>query len=65
MTLATRRFLASFDALSLAEQQEAASELLRRVVRSEPEALPEDALLAAADDLFLQLDQREALDAQP
>jgi hypothetical protein len=58
MTTAVRVLLESFDALSEAEPQEAAVEILRRMI---PEGeLPEQALVEAADELFRMLDAEEA-----
>jgi hypothetical protein len=62
MTIAVQLLLESFDALSDAERQEAAAEILRRVAPSQTE-LPEDALLEAADALFCALDAEEAANA--
>jgi hypothetical protein len=64
MTTAVEKLLASFDALSEAEKQEAAAAILRRTAQLAPADMPEDALVAAAEDLFLDLDAREAADAQ-
>lgn len=53
--------LNSFDALSEDERHEVAVELLRRVApTSEP---TDEALAAAADEVFRALDAREAADA--
>lgn len=62
MTEAVRGLLDTFDALSDAEKQEAAVQLLRRVVEGESGDVPQDALVAAAEELFLELDAREAAD---
>jgi hypothetical protein len=62
MTTAVRVLLESFDALSEAERQEAAMEILRRVM---PEGeLPEQALVETADELFRMLDAEEAADGR-
>jgi len=65
MTAVVKQLLTSFDALSEAEKQEAAVEVLRRVLQSTPGELPEESLIAAAEELFLELDAREAADAHP
>ena len=65
MTTAVRQLLDSFEALSDAEKQEAIAEVLRRSAQLAPGDLPEEALVAAAEELFLELDAREATDAQP
>jgi hypothetical protein len=65
MTPAVQQLLRAFDALTEAEKQEAAVEVLRRAQPFGEADLPEEALVAAAEDLFLELDAREAADAQP
>jgi hypothetical protein len=64
MTEAVEELLHAFDALTNAEKQEAAEQLLRRVVEEESGDVPEVALVAAAETLFLELDAREAADGQ-
>lgn len=63
MTTAVQQLLDSFEALSEAEQQQAASEVLRRVLDATPPELSEEALVEAAEALFLELDARETADA--
>lgn len=65
VTTAVEQLLNSFEALSEAEQREAAVEVLRRTLRQVPPDLPEEALVEAADELFRELDAREAADARP
>ena len=62
MTEAVKELLDAFDALPDAERHEAAAELLRRILRREPGDLSDDALIATAEELFLELDTREAAD---
>jgi hypothetical protein len=64
MNTAVQQLLASFDALSPADQQRAAVEILRRVSPLAEGDVPEAALLVAADDLFRALDAEEAGHAQ-
>ncbi len=64
MTEAVQGLLQTFDALTDAEKQEATVQLLRRAVEDESGDVPEDALVAAAEELFLELDAREAADGQ-
>ncbi len=64
MTTAVRQLLESFKALSEAEQHEATVELLRHVQQEAQGALPDEALVEAADELFRELDAREAADAR-
>lgn len=65
MTTAVRELLLSFRALSDAEKREAASLLLREVVQAETGEIGDEALVAAAEELFLELDAREAGDGHP
>ena len=64
MTSAVRDLLRSFQSLSDAEKHEAASLLLRQVVQGEAGDVGDDALVAIAEDLFLDLDAGEAGDGQ-
>ncbi len=54
-----KELLNAFDALPEAERHAAAAELLRRVLQDESGDVGEDALTAAAEELFLELDARE------
>ena len=63
MTTAVQTLLDHFEALSEAERHEAVVEILRRV--SSPPALPDEALVAAADEVFRELDVREAAESLP
>jgi hypothetical protein len=65
MTSAVRDILRSFQSLSDAEKHEAASLLLRQVVQGEAGDVGDEALVAVAEELFLDLDAREAADGQP
>ena len=64
MTGAVQELLNTFDALTNAEKQEVAAQLLRRVVQGESGDIPEDSLVAAAAELFLELDARESANGQ-
>ena len=64
MTEAVRELLHTFDTLTDAEKQEATVQLLRRAIEDESGDVPEDALVAAAEELFLELDAQEAADGQ-
>jgi hypothetical protein len=58
---AARHLLKSFDALSETEQREVLAELLRRATEL-PHAFPsDDELVRAADQVFQDLDRREAM----
>ena len=63
MTESINELLNAFDALSDAERHVAAAEVLRRVLGDESGDVPEDGLTAAAEELFLELDEREKADA--
>ena len=64
MTSAVRDLLRSFQSLSDAEKHEAASLLLRQVVKGEAGDVGDDGLVAVAEEMFLDLDAREADDGQ-
>jgi hypothetical protein len=65
MTVAVQQLLLAFEALTEAEQREAAVEILQRAPSLGEDDLPDEALIGAAEELFLELDAREAADAQP
>ena len=62
MTQAVEQLLATFDGLTEAEKHVAAVEVLRRASPAEDEPLTDEALVAIADELFLELDRQEAAD---
>ena len=64
MTSAVRDLLRSFQSLSDAEKHEAASLLLRQVLQGETEDVGDESLVAVAEEMFLDLDAREADDGQ-
>ena len=51
--------LAAFDQLPPAEREEVVGALLRRVAQSDHKSLSDDELVAAADEVFQDLDRRE------
>lgn len=63
MTTAVRALLDSFDALSDAECHEVAIELLRRL--APPSEVPDEAFVATADEVYRELDAREAAEVHP
>jgi len=65
VSTALQQFLNSFNALSDAEKHEAAAEVLRRAMDWAPPDMPDEALVQAAEQLFLDLDAREASNGQP
>lgn len=62
MTSSVKRILQSFDELPEAEKREVATAILRRALRFDTPPLTEEDLVAEADDLFRELDGREASD---
>ena len=63
MSTATQHLLDPFDLLSVAEKQIVIFELLRRVQDLDLPPLSDEELVANAEELFLELDRREATDA--
>ena len=60
MTEAARKLLQSLDLLSEAERHEVFREILRRAGLGQYEAPSDEDLVAAADELFLELDRSES-----
>ena len=56
MTDPANQILDAFDALPPNERREVAAALLRRVLDDAPPDMPYEALVTAAEDLFLELD---------
>lgn len=61
MTRATEELLEEFEALPEQERSELIAELARRVAHAPHDGPSDDDLLAVADRLFVELDQRERL----
>jgi hypothetical protein len=59
MTETARKLLDTFDALQKADRQEALCEILRRAATAPHEILSDADLIAAANEVFLDLDRRE------
>ena len=59
-----QNFIASFDHLPDAEQREVASAILRRTLEIEFPSFSDDELVLSAEEIFLDLDRREAEDTQ-
>lgn len=55
-----KKLLEEFDALPLAERQEVVREILRRTAPSDYSFPTDEELVTAADQVFLELDQRES-----
>jgi hypothetical protein len=63
MNATVRALLDTFDDLPDAEQYQVTIEILRRATRSSTEEIPDEGLIAAADEVFRELDVSEATDA--
>src|SRR3989442_5195056 len=62
MTRSVEELLNSFEKLPEAEKRELASEIIKRSLTLDLPELSDDSLLAAADQVFLQLDKEETID---
>ncbi len=60
MSTAARQLIESFEALPESDQREVLVELLRHTFESSYSALSDEELLLAANQVFQELDQREA-----
>jgi hypothetical protein len=63
MTAQVQDMLRTFDLLPEGEKRELAGEILRRTLMLDVPPLSDEQLVGAAEDLFLQLDRSEAVDA--
>lgn len=57
-----REIISTFDSLPLAQQKEVTKLILRRNVDVETLSVSDEELILNAEERFLELDQREALD---
>ena len=64
METPAQHLIATFDQLPDAEKQKVAAAILRRTLNLDLPPLSEEDLVLSAEDLFLELDRREAEDAQ-
>lgn len=55
--------ISTFDRLPIAQQREVTKQILRRSLDVETPEISDDELILAADEIFLDLDNREAADA--
>ena len=62
MATSSKSVLESFDELPEPEKREVASAILRRALRFDTPPLTDEDLVAQADELFRDLDTREASD---
>ncbi|HEX8072847.1 MAG TPA: hypothetical protein VF546_23075 [Pyrinomonadaceae bacterium] len=64
MSTTAQSLIESFDELPEAEKQKVASEILRRTINFDTPPLSDEELALSAEELFLELDRREAEDAR-
>jgi hypothetical protein len=62
MTPSVHQLLETFDKLPEREKHEAANEILRRVRTYDFSPMSDEELILSAEELFLELDRREAID---
>jgi hypothetical protein len=62
MSTDSQHVIDSFDALPLLQQREVMVELLRKTAQWDTPSLTDDELVRLADELFLEMDRREAAD---
>jgi hypothetical protein len=63
MTAQVQEMLHTFDLLPDGDKRELASEILRRTLMLDVPPLSDEQLVGAAEEIFLQLDRSEAVDA--
>ena len=63
MNAAVQALLDTFDGLPDTEQYQVAIAILRRAARFAADELPDEGLIAAADEVFRELEAHEAADA--
>ena len=64
MSTDSQNLISSFEALPAIEQREVISVLLRQAAQWDSPPLTDDDLTHLADDVFLELDRREAADGK-
>ncbi len=64
MATAVRNLLRNFELLPKIEKQQFAWEIIRRSVKFDLPPLSDDELIFSAEELFLELDRREAQDGK-
>jgi hypothetical protein len=62
MSTDSQNVINGFDALPIVEQREVMAELLRKAAQWDTPPLSDDELVRLADEVFLELDRREAAD---
>lgn len=64
MTQTAENIISTFDGLPIAEQKEITKIILRRHLEIDTPSVSDDELVASAEELFLELDRLEAIDAK-
>lgn len=64
MTQTTQDIIKTFDRLPIDEQKEVIKIILRRNIDVETPVLSDEELILNAEEIFLELDRREAIDAE-
>lgn len=64
MTQRAQDIISTFDRLPTAEQQEVTKIILRRHLEIDTPSVSDDELVASAEELFVELDRLEAIDAR-
>ena len=64
MTQTTKEIITKFDHLPIDEQKEVIKIILRRNIDVETPVLSDEELVLNAEEIFLELDRREAIDAE-
>jgi len=64
MNQSAHQLLSAYDALPDDDRYEVAAALLRRVMADAPETVSDEALVMAAEELFLDLDDQERSDGK-
>jgi hypothetical protein len=62
MSTDSQNVINGFEALPIVEQREVIAELLRKAAQWDTPSLSDDELVRLADDIFLEMDRREAAD---
>lgn len=62
MTLSAQNIVQSFDRLSDSDKKEVATEIFRRTLKFDFPPLTDDEFVLNAENIFLELDQRESAD---
>lgn len=64
MTITTREILERFSQLPMSEKKIVVSVILRDALETETPIISDDELVLSAEEIFLELDEREAKDGE-